>query len=73
MPNAPAGTTSIDAASGRTERCAAAAPDIADPAAPTVSQAHEIMQRHLRCLTATCAHRRAALAALVGAGHYVLP
>ncbi len=73
MSNAPAGATSTDAALGRTAMCAAAVPDIADSAAPSVSQAHKIMQHHRRCLTATCAHRRTALAALVSAGHYVLP
>jgi len=73
MSNAAAGTTSIDGAWCQTATCAAAALDLADPAAPTLLQSHEIMQCHLRCMTATCAHRRAALAVLVDAGHYVLP
>jgi hypothetical protein len=44
-----------------------------EPERPTVEQAHKIMQVHLRCSTATCRHRKAALAGLVEAGRYVLP
>ena len=36
----------------------------------TVEQAHQVMQEHLRCLTADCPQRQAALAVLVQAGHY---
>jgi len=72
MSNTPAGTMSIDAAPAMAAMCSAAAPDIADPVTPTVAQAHEIMQCRVRCLTSTCAYRRAALAVLVDAGHYVL-
>jgi hypothetical protein len=71
MSNALAGATSVDAAS--TSTCPATEADIADLTPMTVSQAHAVMQRHLRCMTATCAHRRTALTVLVGAGHYVLP
>jgi len=44
----------------------------AEADALTLEQAHRIMQRHLRCTTACCSRRRAALATLVDAGHYRL-
>ena len=73
MSHAPAGTTYVDRTSTMAAMCSAAAPDIPDPTTPTVPQAHEIMQCRLRCITSTCAYRRAALAVLVGAGRYILP
>jgi len=59
----PAATSVIDP----TVECAVA------PEQPTVEQAHQIMQTHLRCRTAMCERRRAALAVLVATGRYVLP
>jgi hypothetical protein len=38
----------------------------------SVDQAHQVMQEHLRCQSATCPQRQAALAVLVEAGHYRL-
>ena len=40
--------------------------------APTVDQAHQVMQEHLHCRTTDCPQRQAALAVLVEAGHYRL-
>ena len=38
----------------------------------TVAQAHQAMQDHLQCPTATCKHRQAALQVLVNARRYAL-
>jgi hypothetical protein len=42
------------------------------PGTMTVERAHQAMQAHLTCATATCKQRQAALAVLVKAGRYQL-
>jgi hypothetical protein len=42
------------------------------PPVLTVHEAHAAMQEHLRCSTAACAARQAALAVLHDVGHIVL-
>jgi hypothetical protein len=49
-------------------------PTVTDCVAPTVltvDEAHAAMQQHVRCPTATCPARPAALAVLCDAGHLV--
>ena len=66
MPAAAERVTTTSSTGPRVE-CAVTPDDL------TPERAHEIMQQHLRCSTATCRYRKAALAALIAAGRYRLP